>query len=100
MRTGFTSVFARGISTMIHKPNRNNHLSERWSTNIHRHKARPWAVATPLCAASEPPNATGAGGRYRPSYSCQFSSSVDSRTASKQPNNFESQTQEEMKTWP
>lgn len=30
---------------------------------------RSWAVATPLCAASQPPNAFGAGGRYRPSCS-------------------------------
>jgi hypothetical protein len=30
-------------------------------------KTNFWAVATPLCAAYEPPNAFGAGGRYRPS---------------------------------
>jgi hypothetical protein len=76
---------------MIGKPNRNNTLGQRRDRKIGTQKSRAWAVATPLCAASEPPNATGAGGRYRPSYSCQFSSSVDSRTASKQPNNFESQ---------
>ncbi len=27
-----------------------------------------WAVATPLLAAFQPPNAFGAGGRYRPSW--------------------------------
>jgi hypothetical protein len=31
-----------------------------------------WAVATPLCAACQPPNAFGFGGRYRPSYPAEF----------------------------
>jgi len=75
-------------------------LSERRSTKIHRHKSRAWAVATPLCAASQPPNALGAGGRYRPICSCKFSGSVDSRSASKQPDNFEAYITKEMKTWP
>ena len=34
---------------------------------------RFWAVATPLCAAWQPPNAYGGGGRYRPKGPAEFS---------------------------
>ena len=68
MRSGFTPVFTGDSSATTCKTQCIQMLSERRSTKIHRHKARAWAVATPLCAASEPPNAFGAGGRYRPSW--------------------------------
>jgi hypothetical protein len=35
-------------------------------------KTEFWAVATPLWAAFQPPNASGAGGRYRPSCPTEF----------------------------
>jgi len=42
-------------------------LNRRRSEERSAQNSRGWAVATPLCAAPEPPNAFGAGGRYRPS---------------------------------
>ena len=68
MRTAFTLVFTGDSSAMTCKTHCIQMLSERRSRKIHRHKARPWAVATPLCAVSQPPNACCAGGRYRPSW--------------------------------
>ena len=90
MRSGFTPVFTGDSSATTCKTQCIQMLSELRSTKIHRHKARAWAVATPLCAASQPPNASGAGGRYRPGCLCKFSSFVADRTVSKQPNRFES----------
>jgi len=100
MRTAFTLVFTGDSSAMTCKTQCIQMLSERRSRKIHRHKARPWAVATPLCAVSQPPNACCAGGRYHPSCSCKFAGSVDSISPSKQPYNFEFPTRKEMKTWP
>src|SRR5262249_24182879 len=43
--------------------------SQRGSQKNEPGENRSWAVATPLCATWQPPNASGFGGRYRPSCS-------------------------------
>jgi hypothetical protein len=42
-------------------------LNRRRGEERSAQNSRGWAVATPLCAACQPPNAFGIGGRYRPS---------------------------------
>lgn len=44
-------------------------LSQRRSQEKIAQKSRGWAVATPLLAAFSRPTPSGAGGRYRPTYS-------------------------------
>jgi hypothetical protein len=65
-----------------------------------RGENRFWAVATPLRAAWQPPNASGAGGRYRPNGLSRFPRSVASRVVAKAVRNFESQQQQEDRIWP
>jgi hypothetical protein len=60
-------------------------LKRRRSEERSAQNSRGWAVATPLCAASQPPNAFGFGGRYRPSCSNRFARSVAGRTAQEEP---------------
>ena len=48
-------------------------LNRRRSAERSANNSRGWAVATPLCAAWQPPNAYGAGGRYRPNGPAGFS---------------------------
>jgi len=60
-------------------------LKWRRSQERSAHNSRAWAVATPLCAACQPPNAFGFGGRYRPSCSSRFVRSVAGRTAQEKP---------------
>ena len=47
-------------------------LSQRRSQDRKAQNSRPWAVATPLCAALSRPTPSGAEGRYRPSCSADL----------------------------
>jgi hypothetical protein len=60
-------------------------LNRRRSPERSAQNSRGWAVATPLCAACQPPNAFGFGGRYRPSCSSRFVRSVAGGTAQEKP---------------
>jgi hypothetical protein len=60
-------------------------LNRRRNEQRSAQNSRAWAVATPLCAACQPPNAFGFGGRYRPSCSSRFVRSVAGRTAQEKP---------------
>jgi hypothetical protein len=48
-------------------------MSDDEASERSEEKTEFWAVATPLCAAWQPPNAYGAGGRYRPKGPAEFS---------------------------
>jgi hypothetical protein len=63
-------------------------------------KTEFWAVATPLRAAFQPPNALGAGGRYRPSCSANFLAPSPAELHTRDHNDFESIAEQEMKRWP
>jgi hypothetical protein len=65
-------------------------LNRRRSAERTAQNSRGWAVATPLCAACQPPNAFGFGGRYRPTCPSRSIRSVADRTAREEPNTFES----------
>jgi hypothetical protein len=58
-------------------------LNGRRSDKLGVQEARPWAVATPLCAAFQPPNDFVAGGRYRPSESSRLVAPLPSEVAIK-----------------
>ena len=73
----------------------NPRRSEEWSAQ----NSRAWAVATPLCATCQPPNAFGFGGRYRPSCSSRFVRSVADRTHKKNLRTLK-QRNKETHTWP
>jgi hypothetical protein len=60
-------------------------LNRRRSAERSAQNSRGWAVATPLCAACQPPNTFGLGGRYRPSCSSRFVRAVAGRTAQEKP---------------
>lgn len=60
-------------------------LNRRRSGERNAQNSRAWAVATPLCAACQPPNAFGFEGRYSPSCSSRFVRSVAGRTAQEIP---------------
>ncbi len=57
---------------MNHNGGNTEGLNRRRSEERNAHNSRVWAVATPLCAAFQPPNAFGTGGRYRPSCRAEF----------------------------
>jgi hypothetical protein len=65
-------------------------LNRRRSAERSAQNSRGWAVATPLCAAWQPPNAFGFGGRYRPTCPIRSMSSVAGRTVQEEPNTFAS----------
>jgi hypothetical protein len=47
-------------------------LNRRRSEERNAQNSSVWAVATPLWTASQPPNASGDEGRYRPSCRAEF----------------------------
>lgn len=74
-------------------------LDRRRSEGGSAQNRRAWAVATPLCAACQPPNAFGFGGRYRPSCSSRFVRSVAGRTAQENLRTLNHRNKE-THTWP
>ena len=69
-------------------------LNRRRSAEGSAQNSRGWAVATPLCAACQPPNAFGFGGRYRPTCS-RIPRSVAGRVVGEAVRNSESHQPEE-----